>query len=260
MELILSVILLAFLFETMDSSAGMGFGTGLTPLLFLMGFNPLQVVPILLISESITGITSGLFHHEFENVKFKIKRPFNQETKIMTMIAIIGCFSIILSVIIAYLAIGFDKDLIKAYVGILVIMMGIIAIFKFKKKSSKYRPKLLGFFSAFAGFNKGIGAGGYGPVVMLGQIFSGIYEKTATAIVSLAEGFVSIVGVLTFLFITSYGVTIDYLLLPSIFTGGFIAALISPYMVRVIPNKIWKIVIPFYAIVIGLITLIKLIT
>jgi len=32
MELILYVIVLAFLFEMMDSSAGMGFGNGLTPL------------------------------------------------------------------------------------------------------------------------------------------------------------------------------------------------------------------------------------
>ncbi len=259
MELILIVIILAFLFETMDSSAGMGFGTGLTPLLFLMGYDPLQVVPILLISEGITGITAGLFHHEFENVKFSIKKPFTKETKIMFMIAISGCFAIIISVILAYLAIGFDKVVIKAYVGILVLIMGLIALLKLKKRSKKYRPKMLGLFSILAGFNKGIGAGGYGPVVMLGQIFSGIYEKTATAIVSLSEGIVSIVGVLSFLFITAYGVTIDYMLLPSIFTGGFIAALISPYMVRVIPNKIWKIIIPVYAISMGLITLVKLI-
>jgi len=70
MELIGYVIMLAFFFELMDSSAGMGFGTGLTPLLLLIGYEPLQVVPILLISESVTGFTTGIFHHEFENVKF----------------------------------------------------------------------------------------------------------------------------------------------------------------------------------------------
>ncbi len=259
MELIITVIVLSFLFETMDSSAGMGFGTGLTPLLFLMGYNPLQVVPILLISEGVTGITAGLFHHEFENVKFKIKKPLNKSTKVMLIIALLGCFSIVLSVIIAYFAISFDTIVIKTYVGILVIIMGLIAIVRFKTNTYKYRPKLLMFFSFLAGFNKGIGAGGYGPVVMLGQIFSGIYEKTATAIVSLSEGFVSIVGVLSFLLISAYGVTIDYVLLPSIFTGGFIAALLSPYMVRVIPNKIWKVVIPIYAISMGIITIAKLI-
>ena len=75
----------------MDSSAGMGFGTGLTPLLFLCGYEPLQVVPILLVSEAITGLTAGVFHHEFENVKFSIRKPFNKDTKVMLMIAGFGC-------------------------------------------------------------------------------------------------------------------------------------------------------------------------
>lgn len=251
MELILSIIILAFLFETMDSSAGMGFGTGLTPLLFLMGYDPLQVVPILLLSEAITGFTAGFFHHEFENVKFSIKKPFTKETKIMLMIAAFGCIAIFISVILTYLAINPPKIIIKTYVAMLVLTMGIIGLIRLKIKKNRYRPKALAFFSAAAGFNKGIGAGGYGPVVMMGQLFSGIYEKTATAIVSLSEGIVSIVGVASFLLITSYGVTIDFVLLPSIFTGGFIAAIISPYMVRVLPNKLWKIVIPLYAFGIG---------
>ncbi len=242
----------------MDSSAGMGFGTGLTPLLLIMGYNPLQVVPILLLSEGITGLTSAAFHHEFENVKFRFKRPLNPETKIMFMIAAIGCLSIIFSVLLTYLAFEITIDFIKTYVAILVLFMGIIGMMKLKTNNQKYRPKLLTFFSGLAGFNKGIGAGGYGPVVMMGQIFSGIYEKTATAIVSLSEGIVSIVGVLTFVFITSYGITIDLVLLPSVFTGGFIAAMVSPYIVRVLPNKMWRIVIPIYALGIGTFLLYKI--
>ena len=258
MELILYVVLLAFLFEMMDSSAGMGFGTGLTPLLFLIGYDPLQVVPILLISEAVTGVTSGIFHHEFQNVRFSIKKPINKETKTMLMIAGIGCFAIFLSVILTYYSLKLPKDVIKTYVGILVLFMGIIGIIRLKSKvRDTYKPKLLTGFAALAGFNKGIGAGGYGPVVMMGQLFSGIYEKTATAIVSLAEGFVCIVGVVAFLLISSYGVTIDYVLLPSIFTGGFLAAIFSPYIVRVLPNNTWKLVIPIYAISMGILTLSK---
>jgi len=255
MELVIAVIILAFLFETMDSCAGMGFGTGLTPLLFLMGYEPLQVVPILLISEAITGFTSTFFHQEFENVNFTIKKPLNKETRIMIMIALTGSIAIFGSVILTYFAIKFPTDIIKTYVGILVLMMGIIALLKLRRKSSYYKPKLLTGFAALAGFNKGIGGGGYGPVVMLGQVFSGIYEKTATAIVSLAEGFVSIVGFITFLLISAYGITIDYLLLPSIFSGGFIAAILSPYIVRVFPNKAWKVIIPIYAICMGIVTI-----
>lgn len=258
-ELFPLIIILAFLFETMDSSAGMGFGTGLTPLLFLIGYDPLQVVPILLLSEAITGFTSSYFHHEFENVSFSIHRPINQTTKITGMIAISGCVAIIFSVILTYVTLELPKSFIKTYVAILVLAMGLIGMLRLTSNTSKYRPKLLTGFALLAGFNKGIGAGGYGPVVMMGQLFAGIYEKTATAIVSLAEGFVSIVGFASFIFITSYGLTIDYLLLPSIFTGGFIAAILSPYLVRIFPNKVWRIVIPVYAILIGIISLVKVI-
>ena len=36
---------LAFVCEFVDSTLGMGYGTSLTPILLLMGFEPLQVVP-----------------------------------------------------------------------------------------------------------------------------------------------------------------------------------------------------------------------
>jgi len=261
MELIPLIVILAFLFETMDSCAGMGFGTGLTPLLFIFGYEPLQVVPILLISEAITGFTAGFFHQEFENVNFRIKKPLNKETKIMINIAILGMFAIILSVFLTYYSIKLEKSIIQTYVALLVIVMGIIAMFKLKSKSSSYKPKILTFFSALAGFNKGIGAGGYGPVVMLGQIFSGIYEKTATAIVSVSEGLVSVAGVAAFVLIpvfSNQAIYIDFYLLPSVFTGGFIAAIVSPYIVRVFPNKLWRVVIPVYALGIGLYVLLKL--
>ena len=260
-EIIPLVVILAFLFETMDSCAGMGFGTGLTPLLFAIGYEPLQVVPILLISEAITGFTSGFFHHEFGNANFKIKKPINRETRVMLNIAVFGCFAIIISVFLTYYAIHVEKSIIKTYVAVLVIIMGIIALINLKVNSTNYKPKILTFFSALAGFNKGIGAGGYGPVVMLGQIFSGIYEKTATAIVSFSEGIVSVAGVGSFILIPvikKLPIEIDFLLLPSVFTGGFIAALISPYMVRIFPNKIWKIIIPTYALAIGIYVLLQL--
>ena len=73
MELILLIIILAFLFETMDSAAGMGFGTCLAPLLFLLGYSPLQVVPTILISESITGAIDTFFDHELKNVHYSFR-------------------------------------------------------------------------------------------------------------------------------------------------------------------------------------------
>ena len=222
----------------MDSAAGMGFGTCLAPLLFLLGYTPLQVVPTLLISESITGLIDSFFDQEYKNVHFSF-RPLNNTAKLALII---------------------PDVIIKTYVSILVLFMGVLGLIRLKLNNINKtisNPKNLIFFAALAGFNKGIGGGGYGPVVTMGQVFSGVYEKSATAIVSLAEALVSIVGILTFFLISLAGVEIDLVLLPSIFTGGFFAALLSPYIVRVLPNKIWKIIIPIYALSIGIFSLVK---
>jgi len=260
MELLLFIIILAFLFESMDSMAGMGFGTALSPLLFLFGYTPLQVVPTVLISEAITGVIDTFFDHEFGNVHYSF-HPLNDATKIALIMSFFGCLAIFTSVILSYLAIKFPDFIIKTYVAILVNFMGFsgfIRIKLIKIERSNRRTKMLIGFSALAGFNKGIGGGGYGPVITMGQIFSGVYEKSATAIVSFAESLVSIVGILTFVLISFAGVELDLVLLPSIFTGGFIAALFAPYLVRVFPNKIWKYFIPIYAIGIGLFCLLKI--
>ena len=260
MELILLIIILAFLFESLDSMAGMGFGTALGPLLFLFGYTPLQVVPTILISEAITGLIDTFFDHEFKNVRYSF-HPLNDATKISLIIAFFGCLAICASILLSYLAIKFPDIVIKTYVAILVIFMGFSGFIRVKlmriEKTSTH-PKMLIGFAVLAGFNKGIGGGGYGPVITIGQIFSGVYEKSATAIVSFAESIVSIVGILTFFIISFAGVQVDLVLLPSIFTGGFIAALLAPYIVRVFPNKIWKYFIPIYTIGIGLFSFLKI--
>ena len=62
----MAIFLAALACEYMDSSLGMGYGTTLTPLLLLSGFEPLQIVPAVLISELMTGLTAGLLHQRDE--------------------------------------------------------------------------------------------------------------------------------------------------------------------------------------------------
>ena len=46
----LCIAFIAFLAEYVDSTLGMGYGTTLTPVLLLMGYEPMQVVPAVLLS------------------------------------------------------------------------------------------------------------------------------------------------------------------------------------------------------------------
>ena len=252
-------LLLAFLFETLDAAAGMGFGTALAPLLFALGYDPLEVVPVLLLSESVTGLVSAAIHHEFRNVRFSFRGPKNEATKLMFLIAGVGVASILASVTLTYFALRLPQPIIKTYVALLVLLMGVAAIVRrFRNQESVYRPKRMIAFAAWAGVNKGIGGGGYGPVVTLGQIYSGVYEKSAAAITSLAEGLVSIAGIIAFFALSAAGVDLDFRLLPSVIAGSVLAAILSPYLVRVLPNKILAYLIPGYASMLAVILIIEL--
>ena len=57
------IALLAFVAEYVDSTLGMGYGTTLTPVLLAFGYEPMQVVPAVLLSELFTGLLAGLAHH-----------------------------------------------------------------------------------------------------------------------------------------------------------------------------------------------------
>ncbi|WP_254533810.1 TSUP family transporter [Natrinema gelatinilyticum] len=249
------VVLIAFVLETTDSAAGMGFGTGLAPLLFVLGYEPLQIVPVLLVSEMLTGLIAGAVHQNVENVAFSV-RPLNEESKLLLLLVGVGSVATLGSVVLTYVALELSEAAIETYVSVLVLVMGVVGVSRAKLRTRiEYKPRRLVAFALLAGVNKGIGGGGYGPVITLGQILSGVYEKSAVAITTLAEGIVSITGVVTFLLLFHYGVPVDFRLLPSIFAGGFLAAIVAPYAVRVVPNAIWRYVIPIYAFGIGLIGL-----
>jgi len=245
------VVVAALVFELADSAAGMGFGTALAPLLFLLGYDPLQVAPVLLVSETLTGGISGGVHHELANVSFSL-RPLNDTARVTLLLGVVGAVGAGASILLTYVVLPVPDAYIETYVSLLVVLMGVIGLLRARLAVTiRYRPRLLVAFALLAGVNKGIGGGGYGPVVTLGQVLSGVYEKSATAISSVAESVVSLVGVVTFAVLSARHVAVDLTLLPSIYTGGFVAAVGAPYLVRVVPNRVWRYVIPLYAFAIG---------
>jgi uncharacterized membrane protein YfcA len=254
--LVPSVILAGFVFETLDSASGMGFGTSLSPLLFALGYAPLEVVPVLFVTETVTGLLAGSVHHEFENVRFGRTRPLNEATRAVLLLSVAGVVGTLVAIAFAYLLVALPAALIEAYVAVLVIGMGLLGLARqFLPRSAVYRPRRLIGFALLAGCNKGISGGGFGPVVTLGQIFAGVYEKTATAITTLAEGLVSLVGAAAYFALFAAGLPVEYALLPSLLTGAFFAAIVAPYIVRVLPGRVLGYLIPVYAFAIGAVAL-----
>lgn len=252
------IILLAFVFQSFDSTMGMGFGTAIAPLLIAMGYDPLSVVPMLLLVQSFSGMLAGWLHHDIGNVHFSIK-PVNKETRATVLVATIGIIAALFSIYMVYAAIELPASYVETYIGCTVIVMGLIVMLRHRSRwRQTYRERRLFIFALIAGFNKGIGGGGFGPVVILGAIYSGINEKSAVAFTTLAEGVVSLVGALAFVTLMYQGMAVNYELLPSMLTGSFFAAQISPYLVKIIPQNIYRYIVPIYAILIGGFILIRL--
>jgi len=189
------VVLLCAVFEYMDSAGGMGYGTALTPLLLTAGFDPKQVVPLVMITEMVTGLVSGLIHGEFENVEWKL-RPMNETTKLTLLIAVTGMLATMISVTAVYNYFQLHKFWIKLYVTVLLVIMGICSIMT-AVKYAKYRPNLMWIFAFVGGFNKGVGGGGYGPVITVGGLISGVPVKSMVAVTSFAEGMTCLAAVVT---------------------------------------------------------------
>jgi len=51
-----AIVMLAFALEMIDNGLGGGFGTIMSPLLMLLGYDPRAVVPAILVSETMSGV------------------------------------------------------------------------------------------------------------------------------------------------------------------------------------------------------------
>lgn len=221
----ISIILLAFVCELVDSSLGMGYGTTLTPIMLALGYEPLQIVPAVLCSEAITGVLAGLFHHEFGNVDL---RPGSRDFKVALLLT--GC-SVVGVLIAASLAINLPSWAVKLYIGILVLSLGVYILTKHRVEHS-FSWLRIGSLGMLAAFNKGISGGGYGPVVTAGQVLSGVKGRNAVGITSLAEGVTSIVGFSIYYF---SGAPLDYRMLIALAAGAILSVPLSAFLVSRFP-------------------------
>lgn len=79
--ILIVIIVVAFIFELMDASLGIGFGTTFTPILLIIGYDISIVVPSVLASELVAGLVAMIFHALFKNVRLGNKRVFRRRRR-----------------------------------------------------------------------------------------------------------------------------------------------------------------------------------
>ncbi len=241
------LIFVAFLLEYIDSTLGMGYGTTLTPVLLLMGFEPLQIVPAALVSQLAAGFLAAGMHHKVGNVDFK---DHPHHLKIAVFLGVLSTLGAIFAVAVV---LNLPQLYIRLYIGLLVAFMGIIILWKRNHQMSFSWPKIAGL-GILASFNKGISGGGYGPLVVTGQMFSGVNSKSAVAITSLAEGIACFAAIMLYYL---SGAPVDWTLAPFLMIGAVFSAPMSAHTLKRIKERRLTLFIGGATITLGIVTLVN---
>ena len=166
--------------EYIDSTIGGGYGTVLSPVLLIFGYEILVVVPSILLSEILTGFIVGLLHNKASKLEIT-KNPIAKASLLILCVSgLIGAISAI------YLSLSLPSIFVKYYIGIIVVTMGLLVLWKRNGNSSFSRRKIVAL-GMLCSFNKGISGGGYGPVAVSGQMLSGVDTKAAISVTSISE-------------------------------------------------------------------------
>lgn len=265
------IVLLAFVGEYIDSTLGMGYGTTLTPVLLIMGYEPLQIVPAVLLSELFTGLLAGFTHHAMGNVTLlprtmslaTIMRRWreggmfegiraNMPPHLKVTLIIAGC-SIIGTVASVMLALNLPQFYLKMYIGVLITVIGVVILATLNRTYGFSWGRIV-FLGVLASFNKGISGGGYGPVVTGGQLLAGVDGKNAIGITSLAEGLTCIVGVSVYMLSPQ---KIDWSLAPWLCFGAILSVPLSAWTVKVIKTDKLRVLIGVVTLILGVLAIWK---
>ncbi len=242
-----AIFLAALLCEYMDSSLGMGYGTTLTPVLLLAGFEPLHIVPCVLLSEFVTGIAASLMHHRAGNVDFLRDKTARRTAILLSSLSVVGAIAA------AALAVNIPKSVLKLFIGIIVSVAG-VTVLATAGRQLRYRSRHIVALGTVAAFNKGLSGGGYGPLVTAGQVVSGVSPKQAVAITSLAEGLTCIVGLSAYSLIRGH---LELALAAPLVLGAMFSVPVAALTVRRLPEKTMRMAVGVATCSLGAFALIK---
>jgi len=173
------LIFFAMIMEFIDSALGMMYGTVLSPLLILMGYDVKAVVPSILISQSVGGFVASWRHHGLQNATFK---SGTVDYHVSTTIIWFGVFACLIGV---FVSASISPKILNTYIAVLVIIIAVLVLWNKTLIMTTKKLYALGFISAF---NKAMSGGGFGPLVAGGQlVFKDRSEKGAIGSTDFAE-------------------------------------------------------------------------
>lgn len=190
---ILLYVLLGFLAQLVDGALGMAYGVTSNSLLFSFGVPPVSASASVHIAQVFTTLVSGISHFRLGN----LKKDF------VKRLALPGAIGGLLG---AYLLSNIDGNVIKPYIALYLMAMGVrilVKAIRYQQRAdfepptpSPFQLEVLGLTG---GFFDAVGGGGWGPIVTSTLISRGHSPRETIGSVNIAEFFVTIVQAAAFI-------------------------------------------------------------
>ncbi|MCW1967527.1 MAG: sulfite exporter TauE/SafE family protein [Anaerolineae bacterium] len=214
-------ILVGFVAQTIDGTLGMGYGISSSTMLLAFGVPPATSSAIVHTAECFTTGASALSHRAFGNFDAALVRKLLIPGVLGAMIGV--------SVLVY-----FPGDVIKPYISIYLLLMGITILIKtfrpIQPKQVTRNIAPLGFFGALV---DAIGGGGWGSIVTSNLVARGNNVAKTIGSVNFVEFFVTLTS--SILFLLTIGLTHWHIVL-GLALGGVIAAPLGAWLAGRIPT------------------------
>ena len=225
-----------FAAQLVDGALGMGYGITSSTILLLIGLSPAAASASVHIAKIGTGAGSGLAHHRFGNVDWKVVRR-------IALPGAVGAF--IGATILSSLSTESSRPLSSLFLfslGIYVVLRYLRGGLRALRKGTP-RLRFLIPLGLVGGFVDATGGGGWGPVATPALLADGRLEPNRViGTVSASELFVAVAASAGFVFgIGVAGVRLDYVV--ALLIGGLFAAPIAAYLVRHLNPRLLGVVV-----------------
>ena len=228
MEGLVQLALLAvagFAAQLVDGALGMGYGITSSTILLLIGLSPAAASASVHIAKIGTGASSGLAHHRFGNVDWKVVRR----------IALPGAAGAFIG---ATLLSALSTESSRPLSSLFLFTLGVYVVVRYLRgglralRKGTPRLRFLIPLGLIGGFVDATGGGGWGPVATPALLADGrLAPNRVIGTVSASEFVVAVAASAGFIFgIGVAGVRLDYV--AALLAGGLVAAPIAAYLVR----------------------------
>lgn len=228
MEEFIIFFLVGFCAQLVDGALGMAYGLTSTTLLLSLGVPPAAASATTHAAECVTTGFSGLAHHQFGNINFKLFRKL----LIPGLLGSIGGVLLVSNV---------EALRIKPFIAMYLMIMGLTILIKalrdFPPVTITRHLISLGFAG---GFMDAVGGGGWGPIVTSTLLMRGNDARMTIGTVNATEFFIALIATIAFF---ASGIEVSWQTVAALALGGAVAAPLGAWLCKHLSHKILLILV-----------------